>query len=104
MAGCAWQSVSGRVLNIDGTSSERRYIVRVFNDGFGQVVETGTNSFFDPLSGWEIQVSNIINDLTYFVRLESLGGTVISPDIQVTFPQDCNGNVAFVEFAQVRSN
>ncbi len=103
VAGCAWQSVAGTVFGLDGLPSPQRYVVRVFNNNVNFAVQTGTNSFYDPVAGWEIQVANIINAETYFVRLESLGGIIISSDVQVTFPQDCGSNVAFVTFRQTRS-
>jgi hypothetical protein len=102
VAGCAWQSIAGTVIGMDGLPTAQRYVVRVFNNNVNYAVQTGTNSFYDPVAGWEIQVSNIINADTYFVRLESLGGLVISADMQVSFPQDCNANVAFMTFRQLR--
>ncbi len=102
VAGCAWQGVAGRVVDINGVSVTQQYRVRAFATGFERITTTGSNSFYDPTSGWEIQVANQINAQTYFVRLETLAGTPISPDIQVTFPQDCNQNVAIITFSQVR--
>jgi len=90
------------VLNFDGQPAVERYNVRVFNNFFEQVVQTGTNSLIEPISGWEIQVSNTITTDTFFVRLESLAGTPISANIEVVFPQDCAQNVAVVRFAQTR--
>jgi hypothetical protein len=103
MAGCAWQSVAGTVIGMDGQPLTTRFTVRVFNNNFEQLVETGTNSFYEPIAGWEIQVSNIVNMDTYFVRLETTTGIVLSDNIQVNFPQDCGSNVAYIRFVQTRS-
>ncbi|MFW5771972.1 MAG: hypothetical protein ACOCZH_01525 [Phototrophicaceae bacterium] len=104
--GCAWQGIGGSVLGLDGNELDRQFRVRVFSQSgdFERVVTTGDNSLYGPLSGWEVTVSNTINDQTYFVRLESLVGdrVALSPDVQVTFPQDCNANAAIVRFIQVR--
>lgn len=104
-AGCAWQSIAGTVIGMDGQPVTNRFYVRVFNANstFEQLVETGTNSFYEPIAGWEIQVSSIINMDTYFVRLETTTGVVLSDNIQVDFPQDCGSNVAYVRFVQTRS-
>ncbi|MFW5748406.1 MAG: hypothetical protein ACOCYT_02200 [Chloroflexota bacterium] len=102
VAGCAWQSVAGSVMQMNGQPVTQQFRVRVFNDSIEQITLTGTNSFYDGATGWEAQVSNVINAQTYFVRLETLAGTPISENIPVTFPQDCNANVAIVRFIQVR--
>lgn len=102
VAGCAWQGVAGRVVDITGVSMTQQYRIKVFATGFERLTTTGSNSYYDATSGWEVQVSNQINAQTYYVRLETLAGTPISPDIQVTFPQDCAQNVAIITFAQVR--
>lgn len=101
-AGCAWQGVGGSVLDINGAEANRQFQVRVFGDGFESVVQTGSNSLYGAFTGWEVPVSNQINNRTYYVRLETLAGTQISRDVPVTFPGDCNSNSAVVRFIQVR--
>ena len=104
--GCAWQGIGGSVLGVDGNETDRQFRVRVFSQSgdFERVVTTGDNSLYGALTGWEVTVSNTINNQTYFVRLESLVGdrVALSPDVQVAFPQDCNANAAIVRFIQVR--
>ncbi len=104
MAGCAWQSIAGTVIGIDGQPMTTPFNVRVWGNNFAeQLVQTGTNSFYEPIAGWEVQVSNMINMETYYVRLETTTGIALSEDIQIDFPQDCGSNVAFIRFVQTRS-
>jgi hypothetical protein len=104
MAGCAWQSIAGTVIGIDGQPVTTPFNIRVWNNSsFNQYVQTGTNSFYEPIAGWEVQVSNIVNMETYYVRLETTTGVVLSENIQIDFPQDCGSNVAFIRFVQTRS-
>lgn len=102
-AGCAWQGIGGSVLDMNGAESTRQYQVRVFGEGFESVVGTGSNSLYGAFTGWEVPVSNQVQARTYYVRLETIAGTQISPDIPVTFPGDCNSNSAVVRFIQVRA-
>lgn len=100
--GCNWQGVAGSVLNQSGAPTTQQYRIRVFNNFFEGVAVTGQNTYYDPTSGWEVRVSDATNGETYFVHLETVAGTQISDDVQVTFPNSCDGNVAIVRFIQVR--
>lgn len=104
--GCQWQGVGGSVLDQNGVElGGVQYVVRVFDrESFETTVATGTNSLYGQLTGWEITVSNTINSRNYFARLETSLGTAISPDIQITFPGDCNSNAAVLRFVQQRAN
>jgi hypothetical protein len=102
-AGCAWQGIGGTVTDINGNAFANPLQVHVYSQqqDFGRVL-TGTNSSYGP-AGFEVRVANNINRQTYFVRLESQGGTALSPVVQFTFPGDCEQNVAIVNFEQTRS-
>lgn len=100
-AQCAYQAVTGQVIESSGLDTTRGFNVRVYGSGVEQVVVTGSNTLFGA-SGWEVIVNTAVNSSTYFARLETPSGTPISPDVQVTFNSDCNANVAFVRFQQVR--
>jgi len=102
-AGCAWQGIGGQVVGLDGQAYPVPLQVHVFSQGQGvdRVVQIGTNSLYGP-GGYEIQVAPAINNLTYFVQLESPNGTAISETYQVTFSADCESNVALVNFRQLR--
>lgn len=101
--GCAWQGIGGQVFRLDGIEFSGPYRVRVFNatNTFSQTVSIGTNTFYGPTSGWEIQVAPNVNAETYFVQLET-EFSVVSPRVQVTFAANCFGNVAIVNFVQTR--
>lgn len=99
-AGCAWQGLGGQVFDLAGAPINGLR-VHIFGGDIDRRVESGSNSLYG-LGGWEMPVDNKINPNTYYVELESQAGTVISPRITVTFPSDCNQNLALVNFVQVR--
>jgi hypothetical protein len=103
-AGCAWTGVSGSVLQQDGQPVVEQYVIRVFSDtgDFENLANTGSNTTFGEISGWEVPISNVLNTRSYFVRVESMGGTPISDNIRVTFPGDCAQNRAVLRFIQTR--
>ena len=63
--------------------------------------DSGSNSLYGA-AGWEVAIDNKITNLSYFVELQSAGGTIISPRITVAFPSNCDQNLALVNFSQVR--
>lgn len=101
--GCAWQGIGGQVFNVDDTELTGEFYIRVFNvsNTFSQRVRIGTNSFYGPFSGWEVQVAPNVNTETYFVQLETAFSQV-SPRIQITFRGDCFQNVALINFKATR--
>lgn len=101
--GCSWQGIGGQVFRLDGSEFFGAFRVRVFNSTgtFEQLVNIGTNSFYGPVTGWEVQVAPAPNTETYFVQLETQF-SVASPRVQVTFPGNCLQNVALVNFIQSR--
>jgi hypothetical protein len=95
--------MGGSVLDRNGLEMVgRQFQVRVFGNGFEQVVLTGTNTVYGATTGWEIAVSTAPVPATYYVRLETTSSTPISPDVQVTFPGTCETNAAIIRFAQIR--
>ena len=101
--GCAWQGIGGQVLALGGGSFTNPLQVHVYTNGqdFGRVF-TGSNSAYGA-SGFEVRVANAITTDTYFVQLESRNGVPVSTEVQITFPGDCEQNVALINFEQVRS-
>lgn len=99
-AGCNWQGVGGSVINLDGTEATTQYQIRVFGAGIDRTILSASNSFYGATSGWEIVIANTITSQTYNVRIESAIGTPLSEDVQLTFPGDCNANLAIVRFQQ----
>ncbi len=99
-AGCAWQGIGGQVFDLGGAPMDGLRL-HVFGGDIDRRVDSGSNSLYGA-AGWEMPVDNKITANTYYVELESQGGTVISPRITVTFPSDCTKNLALVNFVQVR--
>jgi hypothetical protein len=100
-AGCAWQGVGGQVFDLQGAPLTGMR-VHVFGGDIGdRFVDSGSNSLYGT-GGWEQPVDNKINANTYFVELQTSVGTIVSPRITVTFPQDCTRNLALVNFIQKR--
>jgi hypothetical protein len=102
-AGCAWEAVAGQVYDQNGVekTTASGLQVHVFSNNFDRRQQVGSNTIYG-MSGWEVPVDNKINNLTYFVQLETSVGTVVSDRIQVTFPSNCDQNVALVRFIQTR--
>jgi hypothetical protein len=100
-AGCAWQGIGGQVLD-QANAPVPGLRIHIFGpNAFDRTVDSGSNSLYGP-GGWEQPVDNKINGSTYYVELLSGAGTPISPRITVTFPSDCEKNLALVNFIQVR--
>lgn len=99
-AGCLWQGLGGQV--VDSSGAELVNIrVHVFGSGIDVYAISGSNTLYG-ISGWEIPLGNSVNTNAYIVELQSAGGTIISPQVQVTFPADCARNLARVNFQQNR--
>lgn len=101
--GCAWQGIGGRVFDQNGIDLFGNFQVRVFNNTFDRTVLIGSNSLYGGASGWEVQVSSVVNSELYFVRLETVPfGVPVTPNIQVQFSSDCGRNLALLNFVQQR--
>lgn len=100
-AGCQWQGFGGAAFDLSGAPLNG-IRVHIYD---GQAVElytaSGTNTLYGP-GGWEMQVATGINAQTYFVELQAVDGTIVSPTVQVTFPGSCDGNLAVINFEQTR--
>lgn len=99
-AGCAWQGIGGQVTDTTGQPLNG-IRVHVFGAGIDAFTTSGDNTLYGA-AGWEVPVDTVINGNTYFVELQSAQGTVISPRVQVAFPNDCTQNLAFLTFQQTR--
>ncbi len=104
-AGCLWQGIGGRVRGLDGNEvAPGTFNVLVIDatNTFNQQVPVGSNTQYGTLSGWEVRVGDQISPSTYFVTLYTQSNVQVSERIQVTFPSNCNENLAFLDFARVR--
>lgn len=102
-AACAWQGLGGQVFGLQGTeiNISSGLQAHVFGSGIDLRSPVGSNSNYGQ-SGWEIAVATSINTNTYFVQLETAQGTAVSDIYSVTFPGDCQRNVALLRFRQTR--
>ncbi len=99
-AGCAWQGVGGQVFDQNGQPLGQ-VRVHVFGQGIDVFTTSGSNTLYG-LSGWEVPLNTTLTSNSYIVELQSSGGTIISPQITVTFTPDCSKNLALVSFQQTR--
>ncbi|MFN8374858.1 MAG: hypothetical protein U0694_18505 [Anaerolineae bacterium] len=104
-AGCLWQGIGGRVRGLDGNEvAAGSFNVLVFDatNTFSQTVPVGSNTQYGSISGWEVRVGDQISPSTYFVTLYTASNVQVSERIQVTFPSNCNENLAFLDLVRVR--
>jgi hypothetical protein len=73
----------------------------VFGSGVDLYTSSGSNTLYG-LSGWEVPLNTALTSNSYIVELQSSGGTIISPQVTVTFVPDCTKNLALVSFSQTR--
>jgi hypothetical protein len=99
-AGCAWQGLGGQVFDVNGQPLTG-IRVHVFGNGIDQFTASGTNTLYGA-SGWEIPLGNTVSLNSYIVELQTPQGTIISPQVTVSFPADCTRNLALVNFQQNR--
>lgn len=99
-AGCAWQGIGGQVFDISGAPLQG-VNVHVFGNGIDVTTTSGSNTLYG-VSGFEVAVANGINSNSYMIELQSAAGTIISPQQMVIFANDCEQNLALVNFQQTR--
>ncbi len=99
-AGCAWQGIGGQVFDLTGQPLTQ-VRVHVFGAGIDQFTTSGSNTLYG-ISGWEVPLSTTLTSNSYVVELQSAQGTIISPQVPITFTPDCSKNLALVNFAQER--
>ncbi len=101
-AGCSWQGIGGQIFDLNGQPLLQ---MRVHVFGAGGVdfyVASGSNTLYG-FSGWEVPLNSSLTGNSYIVELQSPQGTIISPQVTVTFEADnCTRNLALVNFEQTR--
>jgi hypothetical protein len=100
-AGCAWQGVGGQVFDLTDQPL-LGVTVHVFGSGVDVRVTSGSNTIYG-VSGWEVPLNSNLTGNSYLVEMLSPGGTIISPQVTVTFTaNDCARNLSLVNFKQNR--
>ena len=99
--GCAWQGLGGQITGLNGEPLVG-YTVRVEGITDPSLVLTtvsGGETAYGP-SGWEIKVTDGPNTFVYRVTLYQNNRRVSDPKL-VSFPGDCNRNLAVMNFNQL---
>jgi hypothetical protein len=96
--GCAWQSIAGQVLGMDGDPI-RQLPVQVTGENFEWLAFTGSAPEFGP-SGYEVWLNNTPLEAEYEVQLLNTTGLPLSEVIVVQTLSACERNVAIVNFVQ----
>ncbi|MBN1285463.1 MAG: extracellular solute-binding protein [Anaerolineae bacterium] len=99
--GCAWQGVAGTMRSMDGQPMTRVIMVHVRGSGLSVFVVAGTAEDHGP-GGWEVTVGSEAAPDTYHVTLMHTNGELLSETFRVRFPGSCEGNLARLDFVQVK--
>ena len=95
---CNWASIAGSVTNASNQPLPG-FGVRITGDGVSATVYSGTSSTFGA-GGYEITLGSAPIVSTYRVQLVTTGGAPLSAELAVTTRDDCEQNVAVVNFVQ----
>lgn len=95
---CNWASIAGTVTNTNGEPLPG-FGIRVSGDQVSATVYSGTNQTFGE-GGYELNLGGAPMFANFRVRLVTTGGAPLSDEVIVTTRDDCNENVAIVNFIQ----
>ncbi len=95
---CNWASIAGAVTNASNQPLPG-FGVRISGDEVSATVYSGTSSAFGA-GGYEITLGSAPIVSTYRVQLVTTGGAPLSAELEVTTRDDCEQNVAVVNFVQ----
>jgi hypothetical protein len=99
-AGCNWQGIAGQAVT-DRGEAVVGVVVRVTTEDNRELSTiSGTNTFYGP-SGWEVPLDSKPNPGRYRIALYA-AGVQISPTVELVFPNNCQGNLALINFIQTR--
>lgn len=101
---CAYQGIGGQVLDLQSVGiNDGLKVVVVDESGRELSSESGDASSYGARGGFEVGVDTKPNRRSYFVEVRTIQtSTALSPLIEVTFPSDCDRNVALLYFEQTR--
>ena len=95
---CNWSSIAGSVTNANNQPLPG-FGVRISGNEVSATVYSGTSSTFGA-GGYEITLGSAPLVSTYRVQLVTTGGAPLSAELEVTTRDDCEQNVAVVNFVQ----
>ena len=96
--GCAWQSIAGQVIGMDGRPIIGLAVL-VTGENFEQIEFSGSADEFGP-SGYEVWLNNTPLEGEYEVQLLNTTGQPLSEVIIVQTLSACERNVAIANFSQ----
>jgi hypothetical protein len=99
-SGCAWQSIAGRTLGLNGEPVPNLF-VHISGEGVDEMVRTGGQPAFG-LSGYELLLGTQLQRGQYMVQLFGQDGQPLSDRVLVETIDRCEQNVAVVNFVQNR--
>jgi hypothetical protein len=99
-AGCSWAGLAGQVFDING-NHQTGLRIHITGGGIDDYVTTGSNTNYGA-SGWERSVNNAPTSGIFYVQLESSSGTLLSAVVTVQMYDDCEMNLALVNFVQIQ--
>jgi hypothetical protein len=100
--GCSWLGFAGQVFDTGGRPVGTGYRVHVFSEGAAGIDTYGIvgDAPIYGAAGWERFVNDEPFVWTYFLQLERVDGTPVSPVYQVTTRASCRENLVIVNFVQ----
>jgi hypothetical protein len=98
--GCAWQSIAGRVLDLN-REPVPGLLVHISGAGVDEMVVTGSQSDFGP-GGYELPLGTALQRGQYVVQLIGQDGATLSDEVLVETIDRCEQNIALVNFVQNR--
>lgn len=98
---CAFQGIAGQVLSLTGGGLDGIQVYAMEPGGTERFTTSGFATTYGA-GGYEIPVDTQINGKTYIVELRTTAGTAISEPVQVSFPSNCDQNVALIYWVQTR--
>lgn len=98
--GCQWMSIAGNATGLGGEPLTD-LAVQILGDDFEYIEFTGSNTAFG-ISGFEVQIASTPRRDNFEVQLLGPTGLPASDFIAVATGDNCETNVAIVEFVQVR--
>ncbi len=102
--GCAYQAISGQVLDMSSAPLKTKIRISVAGPkGIG--VQTTPSPLNDTLyspGSWVFPVDNKISSASFTVQILDGKNKPLSDKVKITFANDCQQNVIFVNFTQLR--
>lgn len=106
-AGCNWMGVAGQVLDVSGAPVSTGVVIQLSGVFGGEFIDITSLTGIAPQygqSGYELTLSDkpVASNNTLWVQLLDQAGAPLSEKIYFETFEDCNRNLVFINFKQVR--